>query len=255
MLDRDLLLRRCWRWLAVLAVAGLASLPARAAESDCQIVIGSCHRPPLSNATGTGILDRLVIEMFRRVGLAACIEPQTCERSVRNADSGVIDGDVLRIPAMIPQHFPNLVAVPEVLYALPMSGFTTRADLRVRDFGDLAPLRVGYILGWKILEDQVRAAGTLRVRGPEELFPLLAQEKADLVIYERITGLHLAREMGLADVRALDPPLLVSQQHLMLHRRHQHLVEPLAAALRALKADGTYAAIFKAVGYPVPPAK
>lgn len=249
-------MRRPAHWLILLAALAVLSIPpAKAAESDCQIVIGSCHRPPLSNATGTGILDKLVIEMFRRVGLAACIEPQTCERSVRNADSGVIDGDVLRIPAMIPQHFPNLVAVPEVLYALPMSGFTTRADLRVRDFGDLAPLRVGYILGWRTLEDQVHAASTLRVRGPEELFPLLTDQKVDLVIYERITGLHFIKEMGLAGVRALEPPLLLSQQHLVLHRRHQHLAEPLAAALRALKADGTYAAIFTAAGYPVPPAR
>jgi hypothetical protein len=39
----------------------------------------------------------------------------------------------------------------------------------------------------------------------------------------------------------------------MLHHRHQALVEPLAAVLRALKADGSYAALFKQHGAGAPP--
>lgn len=238
----------------LLAACGLSAVPARAAPPACQIVIGSCHRPPLSDATGTGIIDHLVIEAFRRAGLAACIEPLACERSLRNADSGVTDGDLLRVPAAVAHSSPNLVAVPEVLYTLPMNGFAVRHDLKVGGMDSLSSLRVGHILGWKILEEQVRAATTLRVRGPEELFTLLTAGKADLVIYERVTGLHLVREMGLAGIRALKPPLLVTPQYLMLNHRHRHLVEPLAAALRALKADGGYAAAFKSAGYPAPEA-
>ena len=136
-----------------------------------------------------------------------------------------------------------------------MSGFTARSDLQVNGLNDLLSLRVGYVGGWKILEERVRAAEILRVRGPDQLFQLLPDKKADLVIYERITGLQLVKEMGLKGIRPLDPPLLVTPQHLMLNRRHQHLVEPLASAIRALKADGTYATIFKAAGDPVPETK
>lgn len=233
----------------------LAALPSHAAGPACQIVIGSCHRPPLSDSAGTGIIDRLVMEAFRRVGLAACIEQMPCERSVRNADTGVSDGDILRIPAAIAEHFPNLVVVPEVLYVLPISGFVVKPDLQVKGLDDLSPLRVGQIIGWKILEDQVRAATVLRVRGPEELFPLLANNKADIVIYERLTGLHLIQTLGLKSIRVLDPPLLVTPQFLMLNRRHRDLIEPLATAIRTLKADGTYAAAFRAAGYPAPATK
>jgi len=227
---------------------------ARAAPPACQIVIGSCHRPPLSNPVGTGILDQLAIEAFRRVGFAACIEPIPCERSLRNADAGMSDGDLLRIPSVLADKFPNLVGVPEVLYALPMSGFTARPELQVKGFEDLAPLRVGHILGWKILEDRL-GPGALRVRGVEELFPLLTEDKADIVIYERITGLYLVKELGLKGIREIEPPLLVTPQFMVLHRRHQALVEPLAVALRAMKADGTYAAAFRAAGYPAPVTK
>jgi len=243
--------------VGVLFMLGALGLPTPSALADtpvCQVVIGSCHRPPLSNATGTGILDRLVVEAFRRVGVAACIEPSTCERSLRNADAGVTDGDILRIPTAIASSFPKLVAVPEVLYALPMSGFTARPDLRVERMDELASLRVGYILGWRILEERVHAATVLRVRGMDELFPLLLEKKADLVIYERLTGLHHIETLGLADIRALDPPLLVTPQHLILNPRLRHLAQPLATALRAIKADGSYAAAFRTVGHPVPTA-
>jgi polar amino acid transport system substrate-binding protein len=228
---------------------------AHAAGPGCQIVIGSCHRAPLSTPEGTGIIDRITIESFRRIGYVACIEPLPCERSLRNADAGVTDGDLLRIPEAVLPKTPNLAAVPEVMYEVPMSGFTTRPGLRVEKLADLLPLRVGIVLGWKILEDQVRAAEVLRVRGPEELFALLVDNKADLVVYERNTGLQLASTLDRKDIRVIDPPLIVTRQHLVLHRRHEKLLEPLAAALRAMKADGSYAAAFREVGGPRSEAK
>lgn len=243
------------RWLARLVAAALLVAPACASPPSCQIVIGSCHQPPLSNATGTGILDRLVVEAFRRVGRAACIEPLTCERSLRNADNGATDGDLLRIPSAVAASAPNLVAVPEPLYRVVMYGFALDPGLRIGGLDDLTRLRVGYILGWKILEDRVRAADTLRVRGPEELFALLPGNKADLVIYERLTGIQLTRDMNLTGVRLLEPPLVNTPQHLMLNGRHRQLVEPLAAALRAMKTEGAYAAAFGAAGYQPPEMK
>jgi polar amino acid transport system substrate-binding protein len=178
-----------------------------------------------------------------------------CERSLLNADSGAIDGDILRVREVVGPRYPNLVGVPEMLYSLPMSCFTARRDVRVSGLADLHSLRVGYIIGWKILEDRVKAAEVLRVRGPEQLFPLLAEGRADGVIYERLTGQRMVQDMGLKDIRAIEPPLLVTPQYLTLHQRHQALVEPLAAALRAIKADGSYDQAFRAAGVDPPVAR
>lgn len=244
-----------WLRLAVaLALSVMVSL-AQAADPGCQIVIGSCHRAPLSTPEGSGIIDRIAIEAFRRIGHTACIEPLPCERSLLNADAGVTDGDLLRIPEAVLPKTPNLVAVPEVMYEVPMSGFATRPGLRIGKLADLLPLRVGIVLGWKILEDQVRATEVLRVRGPEELFALLIDNKADIVVYERNTGLQLARTLNRTDIRVIEPPLIVTRQHLVLHRRHEKLLNPLAAALRAMKADGSYAASFREAGFAQPEKK
>lgn len=244
-----------WSATAFLVALTASASPLAAAEPGCQIVIGSCHRAPLSTPEGTGILDRVVIEAFRRIGYQACIEVQPCERSLRNADAGATDGDLLRVTAAVLPKSPNLLAVPEVIYSVPNSAFTARPDLQVRGFDDLLPLRVGYVLGWKRLEEQVRAAEVLRVRGPEELFALLVDNKADVVIYERSAGLHLLRGLSRNDIRVIDPPLVVVPAHLVLNRKHAALLEPMAAALRAMKADGSYAARFRDAGFALPEAK
>lgn len=240
--------------LAALLVMSAASA-AQAVGPACQIIIGSCHSAPLSTPEGTGILDGIAIEAFRRIGYQACIESLPCERSLRNADAGVTDGDLLRVVEAVLPKAPNLLAVPEEIYFLPSSGFTTRPDLQLRGFGDLSPLRVGYVLGWKRLEERVQALEVLRARGPEELFGLLVDDKADVVVYERVTGLELVRQLKRPGIRVIDPPLLVVPTHMVLNRRHQKLLEPLAAALRAIKADGSYAAAFREAGVQPPELK
>jgi len=234
-------------WLLFLPLTVAATEPA------CEIVIGSSHRPPLSNADGAGIIDALVIEMFRRIDRRACITPLPAERSLLNAESGLTDGDILRIPGVVASgRYPNLRTVPEVLYTLPMVGFTRRADLRAKTLADLKPLRVGFVKGWKILEEKVEAHEIVLARSADELFGLLAEDKVDLVIYERLTGQAIVQRMNLEGVRIIEPPLLVTPQFLVLHRRHEALLEPLAGALRALKNEGAYERAFRAAGMSVP---
>lgn len=50
----------------------------------------------------------------------------------------------------------------------------------------------------------------------------------------------------------IEPLLLVTRQHHVLHRRHENLLEPLAAASRAMKADGSYATKFRDAGVQPP---
>lgn len=250
--DHAPLLERYPPWL--LAALLLICSSAFAQDKPCDITLGSCHRAPLS-AEGNGIIDKVIHEAFRRVGKQSCVLALPCERSLLNASTGDIDGDIMRIPAVIDQRYPHLRTVSEPLYTLAMSAFALRKDLRAERLEDLAPLRVGYIIGWKILEEKVQAASILRVRSAQELFMLLAEDRADIVIYERLTGMLTAEETGLKNIRVLDPPLIMTPQHLVLHERHANLLEPLAKALHAMKADGSYDRIFRMAGTTAPAGK
>lgn len=239
--------RRLAPWVSTLLLLLLTARTAVGAEAD--LVIGSCHLPPLSTEQADGLLDQLCQEAFRRVGRGVRVQRLPCERSLLQADQGHTDGDILRI-AGLESRYPSLVRVPEPLFTVEFSCFVTRRDLNIASPEDLRPLRVGYILGWKILEDNVQAARVERVREPEALFAMLADGRVDVVIYERITGAWLIKAWGLARIHALEPPLFSTPQFLYLHRRHAALVQPLAEALAAMRAEGRFEELARQHGLP-----
>jgi polar amino acid transport system substrate-binding protein len=77
------------------------------------------------------------------------------------------------------------------------------------------------------------------VQTAPQLFSLLTNNRADLVLYERWQGNHLLTELGLK-AHMLRPPLATTEMFMYLHKKHEHLAEPAARALRAMKADGSY---------------
>lgn len=77
------------------------------------------------------------------------------------------------------------------------------------------------------------------MRALPQLLPLLAGGRVDVVLADRWQTAWLAREAGLA-LRTLEPPLARAPMFAYLHRRHAALVGPAAAALAALKRDGTW---------------
>ena len=122
-------------------------------------------------------------------------------------------------------------------------GYATRVKFTTTDFASLKDYQVGYINGWKIFESGLLpGTAVTKVQDVEQLFALLARDRADVVLFERWQGNHLLNEQGIqADM--LTPPLVTTEMFMYLHRKHAHLVEPAARALRAMKADGSYQAI------------
>lgn len=228
--------------LAALSVWALALfLGHGTALAQQPLLLCTTDAPPLSLPDGSGMLDAIVQEAFRRAGQPVSLVITPSERGLINANTGVADGDINRI-AGLAKSYPNLVQVAEPNMSYEFVAFAKR-PLALAGWDSLKSYKVGYITGWKILEENVRAANVTRVDTPRQLFALLAQDRVDLVLYERWTGEHLLRELQLADARVLDPPLARRDMFLYLNARHAALAPRVAAALKAMKADGTYAAI------------
>lgn len=232
----------------------LAALAAAFLQSDA----GLCHarepllianhpQPPLTTPQGDGPVDRVILEMFARIGLPARLVPMPYERSLVEASAGTIDGESSRLVGL-ERLYPGLVMVPESTYTQDFSAFAARPGIRL-DGGweSLAPYHVGYLIGWKVLEENVTGESVTTVPDAKSLFAMLAHGRIDIAVYERISGAHLARDLGMTGIYALEPPLLSQKLYLYLNTKHEALVPALAKALRDMKADGTYAAIYKAL--------
>jgi len=226
-----------------LALAALTPGVALAARQRLVLATGAV--PPLTSAPGQiGFLDALATEVFGRIGIDVTLQPTPMERGLINANAGIEDGEIYRAPGF-EKDYPNLVQVPEKVMDFELVAYTNRADLRVRNWDDLAPFSVGHITGWTAVERNLGAVRQVTtVRDSGQLIPMLASGRVDVVVLGRSEiFLRRARDAGLV-LRAIEPPLARLPMFTYLHRRHEALVLPLAAALAEVKRDGTWQRLY-----------
>lgn len=218
----------------------MVSTPCLAGDA---LKISTTLAPPLSVPDGTGMLDRLTKEAFARAGVSITLETLPSERGLISAASGDTSGDINRVGGLS-EKYPELVQVQEKNMVYEFMAFTRRQDLSVQNWDDLRDVDVGFITGWKILEENVAAKTVTKVDNPAQLFALLKNDRVDVIIFDRWGGGHYLRELGLNDVLVAEPPLATRDMYLYLNREHQALVPYLEQSLRSIKADGTYERIF-----------
>lgn len=208
-----------------------------------KLVLNSADGPPFSRPDESGIIDRVLKEAFRRVGITISIGSCQAERALLNVNEGIDDGTFSRITGMS-ETYPALVQVPQKLVDFEFVAFTRKVDLETMGWESLKPFDVAIVTGWKILEENVRGTRSLqKVRDQDLLFNLLAKDRVDLVVYSRLGGEHAIRELGLKGIKALEPPLASKEMFLYLNRKHAALVPHVSEALRTMNQDGTYQTI------------
>jgi len=232
--------RRMLRSFFLLLAAGILSQTASWAQPV--ITIGVKDIPPLSQRDGSGMLDRVLIEAFRRIGRQVAFAHLPHERSLTEAEAGTIDGDSVRIAGLEAQ-YPNLVRVPESMTTYEFTAFAKEGHAGVSNWESLRDQDVGYLIGWKIFEENVRGATVNKVATARQLFTLLDRGRIAVALYERRGGEFAIKDMGLTGIRTLAPPLATREMYLYLNRKHAALLPLLAKALKDMKADGTYAAL------------
>ncbi len=203
------------------------------------LTINTSHGPPRSTESGTGFLDRAVVQAFGRLGVNASIAHRPSERALIQANAGLDDGNFARV-AGIEKYYPNLVMVPEPVTVFNFTVFSRDQELRIEKWEDLALFHVGIVIGWKILEEHITQARSLtKVKDGEALFALLAHGRIDVAVYDLLQGQDLVRRKGLSGITAHEPPLARQDMFLYLNRRHLSLVPLLTGTLRDMKRDGT----------------
>lgn len=200
---------------------------------------------PLSNEDQSGFYDQVLTEAFRRINQPIQITHLPTERSITNANLGITDGEFPRISGL-DSIYPNLIKVPEKIVDFEFVAFTWRIDIKLTDWSSCNPYNVAIVRGWKILEANLADVKSLvRVKNQDILFSLLAEHRADIVVYSRFEGLEMIRKLGLKDVWVLEPPLAIREMFLYMNKKHNLLVPEIAKQLRNIKLDGTYKRILE----------
>lgn len=238
---------RIWKivipYFTVLLIFAINSLAL--AEESMVFTLNSTTKKPLSTPEQNGFLDLIAKKALAKINIDMKILFLPAERALRDANDGVLDGELSRVPGL-EKSYTNLLLVPEKLMDLEFTVFSIKHKSIGPGWEGLNNTSVAFLNGWKILERNVpKSAEITKVHSPTQLFELLKLGRADYVIYEKWGGIALAREMNIKDVNALNPPLAVRGMHMYLHKKHSNFVAPLTNAIKTLKEDGYYQQIFK----------
>lgn len=207
------------------------------------IVLNTAHTWPRSTPDGRGFEDLIVNEAFRRLGMEVKIVHLPSERALVNANKGIDDGNFARI-AGLEKDYPNLVMVPEQIATFEFAAFARDSSIRIDGWESLQSYSVGIVTGWKILEANVTRTRLLtKVSSPDALFDLLVHGRVDIVVFDREQGKAILRRNGISGVMALKPLLASTDMFIYLNSRHAALAPKLAAVLREMKRDGSFARI------------
>jgi polar amino acid transport system substrate-binding protein len=216
------------------------------AWSQETFTISTSYQNLLSNPQGNGILDQLLREAFGRLGIDVEMVFSRTDLALVDVNAGIFDAEVNRI-AGLDEQFTNLRRVPEPNMTMEFVAFSRR-PIEIDGWESIRDLDIGIVRGWKILEDHTEDFPyVVTVPTEVQLFEMLSKERIDIALYAKLTGYAAVHQMGFAGISHLEPPLAVRPMYLYVHESKEALVDDIAGALRAVKADGTYRVIFEEV--------
>jgi polar amino acid transport system substrate-binding protein len=205
-----------------------------------KLVLNTGYPPPITSPDKTGFLDLLYGELFRRLDIPFEIQFLPSERALLNANEGIDDGDVCRVPDL-GKMSANMVRTTEPIFHYRLVAFSRDRQFRVNGPDSLKPYDIGIAIGWKLLEWKLtQHKSRTMVDSPEQLFRMLDQGRVEVVIIDQAVGMEQVRRLGLSGVKILSPPLFTGDWHLYLHRRHAALIPVIDRELRRMKKDGSF---------------
>lgn len=175
---------------------------------------------------------RSLKKAYKEAGLKVAFVPLPSRRSLHDANSGQLDGDAGRI-AGAEELYPNLVPVPTPVYTIKGSAFVINELPDIQSWEDLEPYRVGIVRGILFAENGTAELHPLRANSYEHLFSLLVAGRIDIAVSEWNNAQRIIQksfpEQG---IHTQGDPLFTGDLYHYLHKKHQHLIPVLDAALR-----------------------
>lgn len=176
---------------------------------------------------------------YARLGIQVQFVAVPPLRSLVESSEGRVDGEVQRI-LNVETQYPTLVALRPSINFIEPAAFVKRADFKVQGWESIAPYRVGIVRGVGSSEAGTRGMSRVTaVPSMEALMRMVAAERVDVAVNDRLSGVLILHQLGLAsEVHPLDPPLQRIPLYHLLHVKHLDLIPRVEETLRGMAAGG-----------------
>jgi polar amino acid transport system substrate-binding protein len=203
------------------------------------ITLNAGTAEPFITADGGGFYGVLTKELFARIGIDAKVIRLPSARSIINANDGIDDGVVGRTAGM-EEKYKNLIRIPISVVTFKFVAYSLDKQIQVTGWDSFAPYSVGYIRGWRIYEKHLTKAKSFTiVNNAEQLFRLLMNRRADLILFELYRGIWWNEHLN-ANAHIIGSPVAEKEMFIYMHKKHKDLVPKITQVLEAMKQDGTY---------------
>ncbi|UTA47700.1 hypothetical protein L1F30_16280 [Simiduia sp. 21SJ11W-1] len=157
-------------------------------------------------------------------------------RSLAMANSGVVDGELIRIRA-VGTEYPNLLVVPVPLVVAGVGLYTHKRHPQVskRSWHNFNAERFAAVKGMMLLEKlppQFAHTPVIYAQGYQQAVHQVIAGRADLTLLPTSYVDRLLDKSEAAELVLLQPPLPPAEGFLHLHKRHEGLIQPLTRLLQ-----------------------
>ena len=221
----------------------LAICMATTAQSqDAKLHFAASTYPPITTSDKDGMLDQIALEAFKRADIPFDYETTSAQRGLFGAVSGEFDG-YLGAPPLKSASLQSLVRVPEVAFPAHFAGIHLNDGIELNDLADFNDYNVGYISGWRRVEFLLAEHPNISTATTADLLlDMLANGRIDVAFIHISQAKYLAKQKGISGLK-FSKYTLNNDLYIHLNPEHADISVPLAAALRSMKDDGTFAGI------------
>ena len=207
--------------------------------AESKMTLNSGTAEPFINADGSGFYGELVKEVFSKLNIDAKVVRLPSSRSIINANKGIYDGVIARTKCF-EKKFKNLIRVPVPILKFKFVAYSLDKKIDVTSWSSLKPYSVGFIRGWRIYEKNVVDTKKLTpVQNAEQLFKLLLNKRADLILFEYYRGSWWNKHLN-ANAHLIGSPIVEKDMFIYMHKKHAALVPEISKVLTNLIKDGSY---------------
>lgn len=171
---------------------------------------------------------KFMTRVYEELGHRMVIQEYPQGRALIESNAGHADGELFRV-AGINSEYKNLIQIPGPISFSQIYAYVSKAsNLTPAKWSDLKDLRVGYVVGAKIVETKLQGIQSIAVQRPEQLFLMLENNRLDVAI-NAATSAKVPEGVTL-----VNPPLLKTPVYHYLHVKNKQLVVPLQASIQRL---------------------
>ena len=177
-------------------------------------------------------------EAYRRLDMKVEFRAMPAVQALEASNGGKVAAELQRIDG-IQRRYPNLVQVPIPINYIQGLAFSRDYNFPIRGWHSLRPHRVGIVKGILFAERGTAGMQVSVAKNHAELVEWIRDEKVDVGVMPRISGLLAIKKSGASKIKELKGVLETLMLYHYVHKSNADVAKRLGPVLKSMLLDGT----------------